>query len=81
LWVGLDRPLSTSLAVLSQTRGMLVSAGPRFTADGTHERYVRLPYTEPLDKLTRAAAMLADLWATLESSAPGLAPNEPPTVV
>jgi DNA-binding transcriptional MocR family regulator len=81
LWVGLDRPLSTSLAVLSQTRGMLVSAGPRFTADGTHERYVRLPYTEPPDKLTRAAAMLAELWATLESSAPGLVPNEPPTVV
>jgi DNA-binding transcriptional MocR family regulator len=81
LWVGLDRPLSTSLAVLCQTRGVLVSAGPRFTVDGTHDRFVRLPYTEPLEELSRATAVLSETWGALPAPIPGLLPDGLPSVV
>lgn len=33
LWVGMDRPASSALALLGQSRGISLSAGPKFTID------------------------------------------------
>lgn len=68
LWVRFDLPVASSLAVLTQTQGMSVSAGPRFTLDGSHERFLRLPFTEADTELTRGVGILQDAWATLERS-------------
>ena len=68
LWVSFDHPVATSLAVLAQTRGLAISAGPRFTLDGSHERFLRLPFTEPLDELSRGVSVLHDVWSTLQRS-------------
>jgi DNA-binding transcriptional MocR family regulator len=66
LWVRFDLPLASSLAVLAQTQGMSISAGPRFTLDGSHERFLRLPFTETDAELTRGVGILQDAWTTLE---------------
>lgn len=66
LWVALGHPVATSLAVLSRTRGLELSAGPQFSLDGSLERYLRLPYTAPLDELSRGVAVLREAWETLD---------------
>ena len=68
LWVRLEHPVASSLAVLTQTRGMSISAGPRFTLDGSHERFLRLPFTETDEEIARGVEVLRDAWATLERS-------------
>ena len=68
LWVRLEHPVASSLAVLTQTRGMSISAGPRFTLDGSHERFLRLPFTETAEDLTRGVEILREAWTTLEAS-------------
>jgi hypothetical protein len=68
LWVSFDRAVASSLAVLARTRGLSISAGPRFTLDGSHERFVRLPYTASLDELSRGVGVLGDVWGSLVRS-------------
>jgi DNA-binding transcriptional MocR family regulator len=75
LWVGLDHPVASSLAVLTRTQGMSISAGPRFTLDGSHERFLRLPFTESDAELARGVGILGEAWATLEHSGHRFAPG------
>lgn len=64
-WIGLDEPVSSSLSLMCQDRGMALSAGPRFTVDGSQERFVRLPFTLAPSELTAGVNQLAQVWAAL----------------
>ena len=51
LWIELDAPLSSALVMDVRSRGLLLSAGPRFSVDGGHDRHLRIPFTAPPDEL------------------------------
>ncbi|GAB2836132.1 PLP-dependent aminotransferase family protein [Microbacterium insulae] len=70
LWIGLDAPLSSALVMDVRSRGVLLSAGPRFSVDGGHDRHLRVPFTAPPDDMVRAARLLAESWARVKAGAP-----------
>lgn len=70
LWVGLDAPLSASLVMEARSHGVLLSAGPRFSVDGGHDRHLRIPFTTSADELRRAIDVLADVWPHVREHAP-----------
>lgn len=45
LWFELPRPSATRLATSALDLGLRIAPGPRFTVDGTADRWVRLPFT------------------------------------
>jgi DNA-binding transcriptional MocR family regulator len=59
LWAELDGPISTALTAVAAQHGIRLAAGPRFGPDGTLERFLRLPFTQPPELLDAAAARLA----------------------
>ena len=63
LWAELTSPLSSALAATAPRHGVRITAGPRFGVDGAFERFVRLPFTRPVDELTPAIQRLAAAWA------------------
>ncbi len=63
LWIELDAALSPALVMDVRSRGLLLSAGPRFSVDGGHERHLRIPFTAPVDELERAVVLLAGFMA------------------
>ncbi len=66
LWVSFERPIGTALSLLARTKGLAISAGPRFTLDGSQERFLRLPYTEPASALSRGISLLAEVYAAID---------------
>ncbi len=70
LWIELDAPLSSAIVMDARSRGLLLSAGPRFSVDGGHDRHLRLPFTAPADELRRAVGILADAWPHVRGGAP-----------
>lgn len=70
LWIELDAPLSSALVMEVRSRGVLLSAGPRFSVDGGHERHLRVPFTGAPDDLVRAVEVLADAWPRVRGGAP-----------
>ena len=69
LWIGLDAALSSALVMEARSRGVLLTAGPRFSVDGGHDRHLRLPFTGPPDEMDRAARVLADAWTSVRAGA------------
>ncbi len=65
MWVQLDRPASSALAAACRARGISLMAGPKFSIDGSLERFLRLPFTSPTADLDAGVAILADAWAEL----------------
>ncbi|WP_117214414.1 PLP-dependent aminotransferase family protein [Allorhizocola rhizosphaerae] len=65
LWAELDGPVSSALARAVESMGVRIAPGPRFGVDGTLERFLRLPFTQPipelLDGVRRIAAARYDL--------------------
>ncbi|GIH04982.1 GntR family transcriptional regulator [Rhizocola hellebori] len=65
LWAELDGPVSSALARAVESMGVRVAPGPRFGVDGTLERFLRLPFTQPIpeliDGVRRIAAARYDL--------------------
>ena len=60
VWVELpDHVAASALAIRAVDRGVRVAAGPRFGAAGGFERRLRLPFTQPPDRLTEAVRRLA----------------------
>ncbi len=59
LWVELAVPMSTALSQAASTVGVRLIPGPRFAADGTLERFVRLPFSLPEAQLVDAVQRLA----------------------
>ncbi|HKC26691.1 MAG TPA: PLP-dependent aminotransferase family protein [Jatrophihabitans sp.] len=68
LWAELPAPLSTPLTMLAAQVGVIVVPGSRFGIDGTLERFLRLPYALPTDRLVEAVRRLAGVWTQLDGS-------------
>jgi DNA-binding transcriptional MocR family regulator len=81
LWIELGAPLSSALVMEARSRGVLLSAGPRFSVDGGHERHLRVPFTSPPDEMSRAAGVLAEAWAAVRAGAPSTVMPEAGAVV
>jgi DNA-binding transcriptional MocR family regulator len=79
LWVELDAPVSSALARTVEEAGVRLAPGPRFGADGTMERFMRLPYTLPEPDLVEAVRRLAEARRNLDR--PSLRPLRPPAIV
>jgi DNA-binding transcriptional MocR family regulator len=72
LWCELDGPVSTQIAVVAQNHGIRLAPGSRFAAQGGLERWLRLPYTLPVDVLRDAARRLGSVAAQVSGSASSL---------
>jgi DNA-binding transcriptional MocR family regulator len=70
LWIELDAPLSSALVMDVRSRGLLLSAGPRFSVDGGHDRHLRIPFTAAPDELSRGVEILAEAWPRVRGGAP-----------
>ncbi len=62
LWVRLPAPMSSALSAAASRMGLDIPPGPRFGADGTLERFIRVPFTLPEDQLSEAIELLARAW-------------------
>ncbi len=70
LWIELDAPLSSAIVMDVRSRGLLLSAGPRFSVDGGHDRHLRVPFTAPPEDLERSIEILATAWPRVRGGAP-----------
>jgi len=70
LWIELDAALSSALVMDVRSRGVLLSAGPRFSVEGGHDRHLRIPFTASRDELVRAVGLLAESWHRVRAGAP-----------
>jgi DNA-binding transcriptional MocR family regulator len=59
LWVELDGPISSALARAAEDVRVRLAPGPRFGLDGTLERFMRLPFTLPVEELAEAIRRIA----------------------
>ncbi|WP_433049346.1 PLP-dependent aminotransferase family protein [Dactylosporangium sp. CS-033363] len=66
IWAELDAPVSSALARSAEELGVRVAPGPRFGADGTMERFMRLPFTLPEADLIEAVRRLAEARTDLD---------------
>ncbi|MFE7845058.1 PLP-dependent aminotransferase family protein [Microbacterium sp. NPDC057407] len=69
LWIEMDAPLSSALVLDVRSRGVLLSAGPRFSVDGGHDRHLRVPFTSPPD-VSRAVELIAESWDRVRDGVP-----------
>jgi DNA-binding transcriptional MocR family regulator len=65
LWVGLGAPVSSQLTLAARNEGLLLAAGPQFGIDGAFERFLRIPYSLPIEDLDRAVDALDRAWQTV----------------
>ncbi len=65
LWVRLPVPMSSALSAAASRMGLEIPPGPRFGVDGTLERFIRVPYTLPDERLTEAVELLARAWRSV----------------
>lgn len=68
VWVKLDGPYSTDLESAAARHQLRLAAGPRFSVDGTLERFLRVPFTLAVDQLETAVERLAATHASLGAS-------------
>jgi DNA-binding transcriptional MocR family regulator len=80
MWVELDAPVSSALARVVGEAGVRLAPGPCFGADGTMERFLRLPYTLPEADLVEAVQRLAEARQSLDRR-PSVRPLRPPPIV
>ncbi|MEV4412197.1 PLP-dependent aminotransferase family protein [Catellatospora sp. NPDC049609] len=59
LWAELDGPVSSALARAVEPLGVRLAPGPRFGVDGTLERFIRLPFTQPVPELVEGVRRIA----------------------
>ncbi|MFC5381126.1 PLP-dependent aminotransferase family protein [Aquipuribacter nitratireducens] len=70
VWVALADRSSTSMAERAAAHGLRLAAGPRFGVDGALERYLRLPFVVPVERVDDTVRRLAALAAEAPSSRP-----------
>lgn len=71
LWCQLPAPASTRIAAVAQNFGVRVVPGPVFTPYGGLERWLRVPYTQPVGLLSEATRRLGAAAASVaECGAP-----------
>lgn len=69
LWCELPRAEASSLALEAESRGVAFAPGTVFSAEGGYERFVRIPWTRPVDELEQAVTRIAE--AVRTEQAPG----------
>jgi DNA-binding transcriptional MocR family regulator len=70
LWCELPadpRVSALALAAEAERRGVAISPGPVFTADGGLDGFVRIPFSRPAEELRDAVGRLAEAWAVVGS--------------
>ena len=67
-WCRLPAPISTALTVIAPDFGIRLAAGPRFGIGGAFERYLRVPFTLPPDKLEAAVLALRSAQDRLDAA-------------
>jgi len=67
-WCRLPAPISTALTVIAPDFGIRLAAGPRFGVGGAFERYLRMPFTLPPDKLEAAVRALRSAQDRLDAA-------------
>ncbi|WP_336921614.1 MocR-like transcription factor YczR [Aquipuribacter sp. SD81] len=70
LWVELRDGSSTAMAERAAAHGLRLAAGPRFGVDGALERYLRLPFVVPVERVDEAVRRLAALAADTPRARP-----------
>ncbi|MUL45350.1 PLP-dependent aminotransferase family protein [Mycobacterium sp. CBMA293] len=65
LWMRLPAPMSSALSAAAARMGLVIPAGPRFGVDGSLERFIRVPYTQPEDRLRESITVLAGAWRSV----------------
>ncbi|WP_258905175.1 PLP-dependent aminotransferase family protein [Actinokineospora sp. UTMC 2448] len=68
LWCELPGPIGSRLAVAARAVGVRVAPGSRFSAHGGLERWLRLPFTLPGDRLGEAVRRLSLVAASVTGS-------------
>jgi DNA-binding transcriptional MocR family regulator len=71
LWCTLAGPWAAAVCDAAAERGVRLTPGSRFAADGTLESSLRLPYTRPLDELAVVVPLLAEAWGQVLAAAGG----------
>jgi DNA-binding transcriptional MocR family regulator len=76
LWVELPEGTTASaLAARAVAHGVRVAPGPRFGVDGGFEQRLRLPFTQPPERLAEAVRRLAAAERALGSRSPARSPD------
>ena len=57
--------MSSQLALAARNFGLVIAAGPRFGVDGAFERFIRIPFSYPVEETSRAVEALTAAWATV----------------
>ncbi|TXR52547.1 PLP-dependent aminotransferase family protein [Quadrisphaera setariae] len=70
LWVGLPTPSATQLVSHALDLGVRLVPGPRFTVDGTGDRWLRLPLTVAPEDAPALVSVLREARARAVASAP-----------
>lgn len=65
MWMRLPAPMSSALSAAASRMGLVIPAGPRFGVDGTLERFIRVPFTQPEERLHHSVAVLAQAWRSV----------------
>ncbi len=65
VWANLGAPVSSQLTLAARTHGLLLAAGPQFGVDGAFERFLRIPFSFPVEQLDRAVDALTLAWRAL----------------
>jgi DNA-binding transcriptional MocR family regulator len=65
MWMRLPAPMSSALSAAASRMGLVIPAGPRFGVDGTLERFIRVPFTQPEERLHDSVAVLAQAWRSV----------------
>lgn len=68
LWCELPQPVAYEFCLAAERHGVALSPGPMFAPSGGLARFVRIPWTRPVDELRLTARYLADAWAEVSSS-------------
>jgi DNA-binding transcriptional MocR family regulator len=68
LWCRLPEPMSTRLAVAAVNHGVQIAPGSRFGVHGGLERWLRLPFTQPGDRLFDAVRRLSAAAASVRGA-------------
>ncbi|MBO9577690.1 MAG: PLP-dependent aminotransferase family protein [Microbacteriaceae bacterium] len=68
-WAGLGRPVSSQLVLAARSAGLVITPGPRFAADGAFERFLRIPFSHPVEFTDRALDVLERVWARVAGGA------------
>ncbi|WP_040167998.1 MocR-like transcription factor YczR [Microbacterium gorillae] len=70
VWIDLQEPVSTALSLAAHEHGLRIPPGPRFSASGVLERYLRIPITLEPEVTADGMRRLAGAWRDLHETGP-----------